>query len=208
MQFKENLCALWTRLICPHVSLSENLNPWSLPMPHCWRECLRELFPLVMSRWHQARWTCLWMLAWMLTRGVKHSEWWMVEERRATWLQSIYRDSLSLSLGDLHGPSPVPAGAAGARGPSERWGRPWPVGQPLLGAPVCYKWWWGALQHPGSPVHAKEPNCSGSWPAPRLPHLLFCPASLPLPLTSVFFFCPSCETYLREGRGFSEGDTA
>lgn len=44
----------------------------------------------------------------------------VVDERRATWLQSIYRDSLSLSLGDLHGPSPVPAGAAGARGPSER----------------------------------------------------------------------------------------
>lgn len=126
---------------------------------------------------------------------------WVVDERRATWLQSIYPDSLSLSLGDLHGPSPVPAGAAGARWPSEWWGRAWPVGQPLLGAPVRYKWWWGALQHPGSPVHAKEPNCSGSWPAPRLPHLLFCPASLPLPLTNVFFL-PSLWNILQTGQRF------
>lgn len=165
--------------------------------------CVETLFALTISRRHR----CMRMKVCMNAglRCVKHSDGSGGWEKSQHDCSQINSDSPSLSSGDLHGPSPVPAGAAGARGPSERRGGARPVGQPLLGAPVRHQRRRGALQYPGPPLHAEEPDCSGGRPSPRLPHLLLGPTSLPLPLTSGFI-CPACETFLRRGRGFSHGD--
>lgn len=130
---------------------------------------------------------------------------------------------LFVLVGDLHRASAHPAGAVSPGGKAQCWSCARPVGQPVLGAALCHQRWRGALQHPGTPGPAAQPDRAGSRPAPGLPRvLLTAPAAASLlacPFSSsgcyrfVFFLCMlgikcPCSLHVLQIRRYSQGGGA